>query len=88
MAGVLGRFCFATASEKQLKQRKHSKKHFFLVVGLEEVVFRRELPRKSKNYEPTQLNTFSSDPTPKLKTNMVKPWIRRFHFIESDSDTG
>ena len=48
MAGVLGRFSFATASEKQLKQRKHRKKHCFLVVGFEEVVFRRELPRKSK----------------------------------------
>ena len=48
MAGVLGRFSFATASEKQLKQRKHRKKHCFLVVGLEEVLFRRELPRKSK----------------------------------------
>ena len=48
MVGVLGRFSFAKASEKQLKQRKHHKKHCFLVVGLEEVVFRRELPRKSK----------------------------------------
>ena len=32
--------CFATAAEKQLKQRKHCKKHCFLVVGLEKVVFR------------------------------------------------
>ena len=29
----------------------------------------------------------SSDPSPKSKTNMVKPRKRRFHFIESDSDT-
>ena len=33
-------FSFATAAEKQLKQRKHCKKHCFLVVGLEKVVFR------------------------------------------------
>ena len=26
MAGVLGRFSFATAAEKQFKQRKHCKK--------------------------------------------------------------
>ena len=35
MAGVLSRFSFATAAEKQLKQRKQCKKHCFLVVGLE-----------------------------------------------------
>ena len=40
VAGVLGRFSFATVAEKQLKQQKHCKKHCFLVVGLEKVVFR------------------------------------------------
>ena len=40
MAGVLSRFSFTTAAEKQLKQRKHCEKHCFLVVGLEKVVFR------------------------------------------------
>ena len=40
MAGVLGRFSFATAAEKQLKLGKHLKKHCFFVVGLEKVVFR------------------------------------------------
>ena len=40
VASVLSRFSFATADEKQLKQRKHCKKHCFLVVGLEKVVFR------------------------------------------------
>ena len=39
MAGVLSRFSFATAAEKQLKQRKHYKKHCFLFVSLEKVVF-------------------------------------------------
>ena len=40
MAGVLDGFSFATAAEKQLRQQKHCKKHCFLVVGLEKVVFR------------------------------------------------
>ena len=40
MAGVLSRLSFATAAEKQLRQQKHFKKHYFLVVGLEKVVFR------------------------------------------------
>ena len=53
MAGVLRRFSFVTAAEKQLKQQKHCKKHC-LVVGLEKVVFRegncqgrRELPARA-----------------------------------------
>ena len=40
MAGVLSRFSFAAVAEKQLKQRKLCKKHCFLVVSLEKVVFR------------------------------------------------
>ena len=36
--------------------------------------------------EPTQLTLCSSDPMPKLKTNIVKPRKRRFYFIESNSD--
>ena len=40
MAGVLSRLSFATTAEKQLKQRKHCKKHCSLVVGLEKAVFR------------------------------------------------
>ena len=40
MTGVLSRLFFATAAEKQLKQRKRCKKHCFLVVGLEKAVFR------------------------------------------------
>ena len=39
MAGVLSRFSFATAAEKQLKW-KHCKKHCFLVVSSEKAVFR------------------------------------------------
>ena len=40
MAGVLSKFSFATAAEKQFKQRNHCKRHCFLVVCLEKVVFR------------------------------------------------
>ena len=40
MVGVLGRFSFATAAEKKLKQQKHCKRYCFLVVGLERVVLR------------------------------------------------
>ena len=40
MASTLSRLSFATAAEKQFKQRKHRKKHCFLVVGLEKVVCR------------------------------------------------
>ena len=40
MADVLSRFSFTTAAEKQLKHRNHCKKQYFLVVGLEKVVFK------------------------------------------------
>ena len=40
MAGVLSMFYFTTAAEKQLLQRKHCQKHWFLVVGLEKVVYK------------------------------------------------
>ena len=83
MAGVLSRFSFATAAEKQLKQRKHCKKHCFLVVGLEKVVFREGNCQGNRKLRVD----CSSDSWLKLKTNMVKPRKRRFHFIDSDSDT-
>ena len=57
MAGVLSRFSFATAAEKQLKQRKNCKKHCFSVVGLENVVFREGNCQGNRNYEPTLPNT-------------------------------
>ena len=87
MAGVLSRFSFATAAEKQLKQRKHCKKHCFLVVGLEKVVFREGNCQGNRKLRLPSLTLCYNDPTPKLKTNMVKPRKRRFHFIEIDSDT-
>ena len=77
MAGVLStKVSFATARTiQQLKTAlitKHCKKHCCLAVGLEKVVFRGGNCQGNQNYEPIQLNT-SSDCTPKLKTNMVKP---------------
>ena len=56
MAGVLSRFSFATAADKQLKQRKHCKKHSFLVVGLEKWCLEKGIAEEIENYEPTQLN--------------------------------
>ena len=58
MAGVLSRISFATAAEKQLKQRKHCKKHCFLVVGLVVgLCLEKGIAKEIENYEPTQLNT-------------------------------
>ena len=88
MADILSRFSLTTAAEKQLKQWKHCKKHCFLVVSLEKVVFwEGNYPRKSKITNQPSLTLCSNDPTPKLKTNMVKLQTWWFHFIESDWDT-
>ena len=57
MAGVLSRLSFATAAEKQLKQRKHCKKTLLLVVGLEKWCLEKEIAKESENYESTQLST-------------------------------
>ena len=57
MASVLSRFSFAIAAEKQLKQRKHCKKHCFLVVGLEKWCLEKGIAKEIENYKPTQLNT-------------------------------
>ena len=85
MAGVLSRFSFATAAEKQLKQRKHCKKHCFLVVGLEKVVFREGNCQGNRKLRADPAYHFAR--AIQSRTNMVKPRKRRFHFIESDSDT-
>ena len=73
----LSRFSFAIAAEKQLKQRKHCKKHFLLVVGLERWCSEKGIAKEIENYEPTQLNTLLE----RLKTNMVKPRKRRLIII-------
>ena len=57
MAGVLCRFSFATAAEKLFKQRRHRKKHCFLVVGLEKRCLEKGIAKEIENYKSTQLNT-------------------------------
>ena len=78
------RFSFATAAEKQLKQRKHCKKRCFLVVGMEKVLFREGNCQGNRKLRTDPAWHFARA---KLKTYIVKPRKRRFHFIESDSDT-
>ena len=59
----------------------HSLQLVNLVIDLEKVVF------GEGNCQGSRLTLCSSDSKPKFKTNMVKPRKRRFHSIESDSDT-
>ena len=49
MAGVLRRFSFATAAEKQLKQPKHCKKHCFLVVVWKKWCLEKEIAKEIEN---------------------------------------
>ena len=74
MAGVLSRFSFATAAEKQLKQRKHCKKHCFLVVGLEKVVFREGNCQGNRKLRANPAYHFTrAIQRRNEKTSMVKP---------------
>ena len=57
MARVLGRFSFATAAEKQLKQRKHCKKHYFWLSVWNKWCLEKEIAKEIEDYELTQLNT-------------------------------
>ena len=57
MAGVLSRFSFATAAEKQLKRRKHCKKHCFLLSVWKKWRLEKGIAKEIESYEPTQLNT-------------------------------
>ena len=57
MAGVLSRFSFTTAAEKQLKQWKHCKKHFFWFLVWKKWCLEKGIAQEIENYEPTQLNT-------------------------------
>ena len=72
MASVLSRFSFVTAAEKQLKQQKHCKKHCFLVVSLDKVVFREGNCQGDRIYEPTQLNTLLERSNAEIKK---KTWL-------------
>ena len=92
MARVLSRFSFATATTIQhLKNSSNNendvKSTAFWLWVWEKWCLENGIAKEIENYVLTQPTLCSSDSTPKLKTNMVKPRKRRFHFIESDSDT-
>ena len=92
MARVLSRFSFATATTTQhLKNSSNNENDvkgtaFWLSVW-EKWCLENGIAKEIENYVLTQPTLCSSDSTPKLKTNMVKPRKRRFCFIESDSRT-
>ena len=68
MAGVLSRLSFATAAEKQLKQRKQCKNHCFLVVGWKMWCLEKGIAEEIENYEPTQLNTLLERSNAEIKS--------------------
>ena len=55
MAGVLGRFSFATAAEKQLKQRKHCRARTILLV-FKKIFLRLFIPNCTRNHMITHTN--------------------------------
>ena len=92
MADVLGRFSFATATTiQQLKNSSNNentvKSTAFWLSIWKKWCLEKEIAKEIKITSRSSLTLCSSDSTPKLKTNMVEPRKRRFHSIESDSDT-
>ena len=92
MAGVLNRFSFATeTTTQQLKNSSNNentvKSTAFWLSVWKKWCIEKGIAKKIKITSRPSLTLCSSDSTPKLKTNMVKPRKRRFHFIESVSDT-
>ena len=57
MAGVLSRFSFATAAEKQLKQWNTVKSTTFGCRFKKKWCLEKGIAKEIENYEPTQLNT-------------------------------
>ena len=57
MAGVLSRFSFVTAAEKQLKQQKHCKSNAFWLSVWKKWCLEKGIAKEIENYEPNQLNT-------------------------------
>ena len=82
----------ATATKiQQLKNSSNNentvKSTAFLLSDWKKYCLEKGIAKEIENYEPTGITFCSSDSTPELKTNMAKLRKRRFHFIESDSDT-
>ena len=89
---VLSRFFFATTTTIQQLDNSFNientvKSTLFWLSVWKKWCLERGIAKEIKNYERIRLSTCSSDPTPKLKTNMVKLRKRRFHFIERGSNT-
>ena len=89
MAGVLNWFSFATVTTiVRLKSSCYNENAVkitaFWLWAWKKWFLEKGIAKEIENYEPAQL--YSSDSTPKLKKNMVKPRKQRFHFIESDSE--
>ena len=57
MAGVLGRFSFVTATEKQLKNENTAISNAFWLSVWEKWCLEKGIAKEIENYEPTQLNT-------------------------------
>ena len=85
-------FFFATSiTIQQLRNRSNNENTvkstaFWLTVWKKQCL-EKEIAMEIDNYEPTQLIILLERFYAKIKTNLVKPRKRRFHFIESDSDT-
>ena len=77
MAGVSSRFSFATATTIQL---------FGCLFGKKWCLEKR-IAKEIENYERTQLNTLFERFYAEIKNKHGETSKRRFHFIESDSNT-
>ena len=78
MTGVLGRFSFATATTiQQLKNSSNNentvKSTAFWLSIWKKWCLEKEIAKEIKITSQPSLTLCSSDPTPKLKTNMVNP---------------
>ena len=69
MAGVLGRFSFATADEKQLNSENTVKSTAFWLSVWKKWCLEKEIAMEIENYEPTQLNTLLERSNAEIKYN-------------------
>ena len=81
-------FSFVTATTiQQLKNSSNNentvKSTTFWLSVWKKCCLEKRIPKEIENYEPTLLNTLLERFYAEIKTNMVKPRKRRFHFIES-----
>ena len=92
MDGVLKRFSFATSvTMQQLKNSSINentvKSTAFWLTVWKKWCLEKGITKEIENYEPTQLNTLLERFYAEIKNKHGQPRKRRFHFIESDSDT-